>query len=258
MQQILEKKRREIAEVAGPVKSIVVLDSQIYAIYKHPATIFDVFCLKGRRILRVDIAKIIQEKLSKSIKLKKLDHVLIPVLRWSGRRNKLPRSFGNQRQQFDASKVILTGKVAHETKNGVELLSCIMVFNLLEMTVEKFKILAFMKSDVTVTCVAYGPFDNGHILLGLSDGWLLAYEFPSLERLDSKEVYTADITSDQPNVLFDIHSLGASVLSSADSELDRDQTEQSEEDEVSKISLQDRLVFEKKEDKNKTPTVQTP
>ena len=40
-----------------------------------------------------------------------------------------------------------------------------------------------------MNCVAYGPFDNGHILLGLSDGWLLAYEFPSLERVDCKQVY---------------------------------------------------------------------
>ena len=41
----------------------------------------------------------------------------------------------------------------------------------------------------TINCVAYGPFDNGHILLGLSDGWLLAYEYPSLERIESKQIF---------------------------------------------------------------------
>ena len=108
-----------MAEVAGPVKSIVTLDQQIYVIYKNPGTILDVFNLNGRRCMRVDIAKIIIEKLNKNIKLKKIDHVLIPVLRWAGRRNKLPRSFGNQRQMFDAAKVVLVGRVARETNHGV-------------------------------------------------------------------------------------------------------------------------------------------
>jgi len=40
-----------------------------------------------------------------------------------------------------------------------------------------------------INCVSYGPFDNGHILLGLSDGWLLAYEYPSLERIESKQIF---------------------------------------------------------------------
>jgi len=49
-----------------------------------------------------------------------------------------------------------------------------------------------MAADVAINCLAYGPFDNGHILLGLSDGWLLAYEYPSLERVDSKQVYKTE------------------------------------------------------------------
>jgi len=87
---------------------------------------------------------------------------------------------------------VFVGKVGHEISGKEELLTCLMVFNLIDMEVEKFKILAFLPSDVTVTCVAYGPFDNGHILLGMSDGWLLAYEYPSLNRLDSKQVYLVD------------------------------------------------------------------
>ena len=71
-----------------------------------------------------------------------------------------------------------------------------MIFNLLELVVEKLKILAFLAADESITCCAYGPFDNGHILLGTSTGWLLAYEYPSLERLDCKEVYKAEADSD--------------------------------------------------------------
>jgi len=71
-----------------------VLDSQVYVIYKHPATIFDVFSLRGRNALRIDIAKQIKDRVSEKITLHQLDHILIPVLKWTGRRNKLPQSFG--------------------------------------------------------------------------------------------------------------------------------------------------------------------
>ena len=63
----------------------------------------------------------------------------------------------------------------------------------MDQEIEKFKILAFLESNVTVNCVAYGPFDNGHVLLGLSSGWLLAYEFPSLKRIDSKQIFKPGI-----------------------------------------------------------------
>jgi len=90
---------------------------------------------------------------------------------------------------FDASKIVIFGKVS--CGEDSELLSCMIVFNLVSKEVEKLKILSFMQPDVSITCVAYGPFDNGHILLGLSDGWLLAYEYPSLDRIDSKHVFMA-------------------------------------------------------------------
>ena len=81
------------------------------------------------------------------------------------------------------------GKVTPAQSSEQQPLSCLMVFNLMTQEVEKLKVLAFMAADVAINCVEYGPFDNGHILLGLSDGWLLAYEYPSLERIDSKQVY---------------------------------------------------------------------
>ena len=44
-----------------------------------------------------------------------------------------------------------------------------------------------------VTCVNYGPYDNGHILLGLSDGTLIAFDFITLERLESVSVFTDNV-----------------------------------------------------------------
>lgn len=73
---------------------------------------------------------------------------------------------------------------------------------------EKLKILSFMEPHVSINCVAYGPFDNGHILLGLSDGWLLAYEYPSLDRLDSKRVYMPH-EEEQDGIVMDLESVGS-------------------------------------------------
>ena len=66
-----------------------------------------------------------------------------------------------------------------------------MILNLANLEIEKLKVLSFIDSQ-DINCVSYGPFDNGHILLGLSDGWLLAYEYPSLERVESKQIFWDD------------------------------------------------------------------
>ena len=153
-------------------------------IYERPSTFLDVFTLSGRCIASFEMSKLIKEKISDDIQLTKLEFLLVPVLKWTGRRNKLPQSFGNKKQTFDTNKIILFGKI----ELGQTSRSCIMVFNMQTREIEKLKILSFI-DDQEITSVAYGPFDNGHILIGLSDGWLLAYEYPSLERVESTQVF---------------------------------------------------------------------
>ena len=80
-------------------------------IYDKPGTFLDVFSLHGRYVASFDISKLIQDKISTDFKLTKLDYVLIPVLKWTGRRNKLPQQFGKAKQTFDAPKVVLFGQV---------------------------------------------------------------------------------------------------------------------------------------------------
>jgi len=128
------------------------------------------------------LQKLIYEKIASDIKLTSLDFVTIPVLKWTGRRSKLPQAFGKTRQVFDSPKIVLVGQVLIQERMPRK---CIMVFNLQTKEIEKLKIMSFI-DEQTINCVSYGPFDNGHILLGLSDGWLLAYEYPSLERIESK------------------------------------------------------------------------
>ena len=106
---------------------------------------------------------------------------------------------------FDSPKVVLVGRVMIQRIPK----KCIMVVNLERTTIEKFKVLSFIDTQ-DINCVAYGPFDNGHILLGLSDGWLLAYEYPSLERIESKQIFWEGSDEDEAS-LMNNSEIGANI-----------------------------------------------
>jgi len=61
--------------------------------------------------------------------------------------------------------------------------------------------------DVQITSLAYGPFDNGHVLVGLDNGELLAFDFHTLDRLEKVLVFddhqaVTQITFDPTNYIF--------------------------------------------------------
>ena len=80
-----------------------------------------------------------------------------------------------------------------------------MVLNLINREIEKLKILALAQKQ-QINCIQYGPYDNGHILLGLSDGWLLGFEYPSLKRVESKQIFKIDNEIDLSNDLMPLQS----------------------------------------------------
>ena len=110
-QHILEKQKRVLNQVRGQVKHTDAIESQIYVVYRNPATILDVFALNGRCVASFDIKRLIFDKISADIELTQLDFVLIPVLKWSGRRNKILNSFGKTKNVFEAPKLVLVGQV---------------------------------------------------------------------------------------------------------------------------------------------------
>ena len=57
-----------------------------------------------------------------------------------------------------------------------------MIFNLESKQAERIKILDV---ECNITSINYGPYDNGHILIGLENGSLLAFDYLTLERLES-------------------------------------------------------------------------
>mmetsp|Transcript_1569 Transcript_1569/g.1526 ORF Transcript_1569/g.1526 Transcript_1569/m.1526 type:complete len:138 (+) Transcript_1569:1233-1646(+) len=60
--------------------------------------------------------------------------------------------------------------------------------------------------DSEINCINYGPFDNGHILIGLKNGMLLVFEFPTLERVETVKLFDKQeitaITFDPTNFIF--------------------------------------------------------
>jgi hypothetical protein len=50
----------------------------------------------------------------------------------------------------------------------------LMVYNLEKCKIEKIKVL---NMEAKISCINYGPYDNGHIMLGMNEGTLLTFEF---------------------------------------------------------------------------------
>lgn len=111
----------------------------------------------------------VEEFKSHELKLIKFKHIKIPVLNWSNRLMNKP-DMSNK-----IVKILMTGVVEVSGKGGKNVKKeFIMCLNLEKRKIEKIKIL---NNDVKITCINYGPYDNGHVMLGLSDGVLLTFEF---------------------------------------------------------------------------------
>ena len=59
--------------------------------------------------------------------------------------------------------------------------------------IEKSAVRLF-KSRGQITCVQYGPYDNGHILVGLSTGDFFAFEAVHLQKLCNIKLSDCPIT----------------------------------------------------------------
>jgi WD40 repeat protein len=96
-------------------------------------------------------------------------------------------------------KIVLTGEVLYKEMKR----NFIMIYSLESSQAEIIKIIDV---EAEITCINYGPYDNGHILVGLSDGRLIAFDYLTLERLESVVVFEnqaiTTITFDPTNYIF--------------------------------------------------------
>lgn len=99
------------------------------------------------------------------------------------------------------SKIILAGEVKHE---GVKK-PVIMIYDYKKEDIEQMKVLEL--ENVTISSLNFGPFDNGHIMIGLTNGELLAFDVLTLKRLENTLIFTdlspiTSITFDPTHTIF--------------------------------------------------------
>ena len=46
---------------------------------------------------------------------------------------------------------------------------------------------------MNVTSIKFGPYDNGHIIVGLSSGTVVVYDPITLEKLYEKQIFESEI-----------------------------------------------------------------
>ena len=59
------------------------------------------------------------------------------------------------------------------------------------------------KSVHQITCLNYGPYDNGHILIGLDNGNLLVYNGNDMSKLCQIEVFKQGLSSPVTSLTFE-------------------------------------------------------
>lgn len=93
----------------------------------------------------------------------------VPVLAWSN------RITTRSEMSHKIVKLLITGEIElnMEPFKGKKK-NFLMVYNLEKGKIEKIKVL---NMEAKITAINYGPYDNGHIMLGMSEGTLLTFEF---------------------------------------------------------------------------------
>jgi len=124
----------------------------MWIIYKEPVSFLDAFHLNGLRVARHSLTTCFAQH---DLIFKRATFLCIPKLKWSNR-----DIAGFKEKQ---TKIIVTGELFFKAKAR----NFIMVYNLERCEAEAIKILDIA---VDITALAYGPYDNGHVLVGLNDG----------------------------------------------------------------------------------------
>lgn len=177
------------------VKCSDFANEKYYAVYQEPNTYLDVIEVNGIMNSRFNLEDCFDEH---GLQLMRITFIKVPALKWSTR---VVNINGGSPLQSDAiKKLVVTGQVMYQLKAR----NFIMVYNLEKCQADIIKII---DSNKDITCLEYGPFDNGHVLVGLENGCILAFEYPSLERLETIKAFSSGaavsrITFDPTNYIF--------------------------------------------------------
>ena len=71
-------------------------------------------------------------------------------------------------------RVLLIGNVQVDENTAPQ--AFVLSYNIPDRKYDKFKLLKEVQDSRMITSLNFGPYDNGHLLVGLETGYLLAYE----------------------------------------------------------------------------------
>ena len=113
------------------------------------------------------------------LKLLGITKVQFPRMKWSDRKIE---EFEKD-NKFLLKKFLVIGSCEYEGDSnledkGVEK-TFIMLYNLQKQISDKLKLISINVNEIT--CINYGPFDNGYLLIGLSSGILIGLNLYEME-----------------------------------------------------------------------------
>lgn len=112
-----------------------------------------------------------------------INRIKFPRLNWSNRKlEELELSKGNI-----LKKVIIAGDCLHDEKTR----PFIVKINL-ETNIPEF--IKVLRMDERISEMEFGPYDNGYLMVGLTNGNLLVFDVISLERLHVINLFNSPIT----------------------------------------------------------------
>lgn len=114
-----------------------------------------------------------------------IDHIMIPRLDWQDREFDQIQRAAKQLPR----KVVFAGSYLHQQTKVMPML---MIYD--REQAQKTKIKLF-KSRGHITCVQFGPYDNGHILVGTSTGDFLAFDSVTLKKLCNLKLSDCPVTT---------------------------------------------------------------
>ena len=160
----------------------------------------DIFDRTKVSILSINVARELKRAMHRhqitDARIVSLDFVLVPRLKWSDRMTEQfeqKKRQGSSNNYSSSTKIGVTQFSRFSNKTGCCLRRLLFIGNvqlsedgppeafvlsykIQDRKPDKMKLLSFVQDSRQITAINYGPFDNGHLLLGLDSGYLLAYD----------------------------------------------------------------------------------
>eukprot|EP00347_Sterkiella_histriomuscorum_P017818 403347867 len=140
----------------------------------------DIVEKSGKPVSRIDLQKIL---LSHGLNLLTIKRIKFPRLQWSDRKI----------EEYDLTKAtvlkkaIIVGDCMHDEKKRPFILK-------INLETQQPEVIKVLRMDDSISEVAYGPYDNGYFMVGLTSGQLLIFDIISLDRIHMVQLFQSQIT----------------------------------------------------------------